>query len=182
MMTMMMRMIVKVMVLMIVLIRKKMIMMVMMMMMMMMTTTRRRRTTMMTTTTTTMMMMMMMITRRWMRRKRRREQGRWEEEGKLAVWRGLKAHRLNLISIFLFPEWISSEMHMKKGTWHRSQESIKQERSPELFHGCFCYTWFRQQNSGAFLGTTKETKTPFLAPSGPTFWVAWGGLKWLKVA
>ena len=21
---------------------------------------------------------------------------------------------------------------------------------------------------------------PFLAPSGPTFWVAWGGLKWLK--
>ena len=27
----------------------------------------------------------------------------------------------------------------------------------------------RRQSPGAFLGTTKETKTPSLAPSGPTF-------------
>ena len=39
---------------------------------------------------------------------------------------------------------------------------------------------FRRQSPGACFGTTKETKTPSLAPSGPTFWVASGGLKWPK--
>ena len=53
---------------------------------------------------------------------------------------------------------------------------------------------FRQQNPGAFLGTTEETNTPFSTPSGPTLkWPSSGlrngglkspksGLKWLKVA
>ena len=38
---------------------------------------------------------------------------------------------------------------------------------------------FKQQNPGAFLGTTKETKTPLLG----TFWTrVLSSLRWLKVA
>ena len=37
-------------------------------------------------------------------------------------------------------------------------------------------SYWQKKPGTPFLGTTRETKTPFLA----TFWVAWGGLKWPK--
>ena len=40
---------------------------------------------------------------------------------------------------------------------------------------CLFFRWFRRQKPGAWLGTTKETTTPFTTPSRPRF-------EWLEVA
>ena len=69
--------------------------------------------------------------------------------------------RLSVVIVALgtFPMESSKDKHKKIGISYPCQ-------TPKI----------RRQNPGAFLRTTKETRTLSLAPPGPTFWGAWGGL------